>query len=165
MIEFEIRHRADTLRRVYTEWWRRRYARAYWISFFIAVAAFLFMLLLRRAAWPLVALATLASAYAGFLTVLLDTAIGLALKRLEILGEAPLRFRLDEAGIRESSRIGESQVKWSGFDSVVRQRDALILVRKPRESQTFVVFPLDQVPPEAQAFIEDRLRGGNGGSA
>lgn len=157
-IEFEIRHTGAGLRRIYTGWWRRRFGRAYGVSFAAAVVLFMAMLMLRSAWWPLLAAATLCAAYAAFVTSIRDEAIRLVLEQLELAGPGPLHYRLDAISLREQSSFGESELRWFVFDSLVAIDGALILMRKPAAGQSFVVFPIDQIPPEATRFIEDRLR-------
>jgi hypothetical protein len=36
----------------------------------------------------------------------------------------------------------------------------VLLLRRPRETNAFIVFPLPQISVEAQAFMEERLRAG-----
>lgn len=157
MIEFQVRHTAEGLRRIYTEWWRQRFGVAYGIAFVLAVAAFTALLTLRAAPWWLVSGTTLAVTYAAFLTTVRDTAIRLGLKHLEILGDGGLRYELDETGMKEISANGRHEIHWRVFDSVKRLPSALLVFRKPEESQTFVVLPLSQIPADAEAFIRARL--------
>jgi len=43
------------------------------------------------------------------------------------------------------------------FARVVRQREHLVLLRKPEAAQTFVALPLSQIPPEFEALARARI--------
>jgi hypothetical protein len=158
MVEFEVRHTPEELKRAYTEWWEARYRGAYRISFWIAVAAFAGMLLMRSAPWPLVVVAVLAASYAALLTTQRDTALRLALQYLDILGPEPFRYRVSAAGMREITAAGECELRWSAFESVVRQSNAVLLVRKPSEAQNVIILPLSQIPSEIPNLLEGHIR-------
>ena len=158
MIEFEVRHTAEGLTRTYKEWWSQRFGRAYSVAFGLAVVAFTAMLTMKRATWWLVAITTSLVMYAAYLTVVRDNAIKLALKGLELLGDGPLSYRLDDTAIREESVQGSFTIRWRAFGSMTRQNSALLIFRKPADAQSFFVLPLDQIPPDAEAFIRARLQ-------
>ncbi len=162
MIEFEIKHTAEGLTRAYTEWWEGRYRRAYRISFWVAVAALTGMLFMSSAPWPLVVVATLGAGCAALLAAIRDTAIRLALQYLDILGPEPFRYGLSDTGLRETTAAGTCELRFSVFESVVRQRDALILVRKPSEAQNIIILPLSQIPAEIPDILDSRIRSSSG---
>jgi len=154
---FDIRHTEDSLRGVYRQWWRRRFGRAHLAATLTAGIAFLYMLLIRATPWPAVTLATLAVAYAAFLTSVRDTATRLALKHFEVLGPRPLHYEFDDDSFHEQTSIGRVQFAWTAFDSLTETDGVLCLWRKPREAEQFVAFPLDQIPPAAATFLRRRM--------
>ncbi|MEO8362412.1 MAG: hypothetical protein ABI672_20460 [Vicinamibacteria bacterium] len=158
MIEFEVRHTADGLRRAYAQWWRDRFARSYWIAFGLSVAALVWMMTLRSAPWPLVVVATASILYTAYVRTLRDAVIGRVLKQNEGLSEDGLKYTLTPEAIRERSSMGDVELRWSTFDALHIQPDAALLLRKPREANAFIVFPKNQFPAEARLFIEERLR-------
>jgi len=157
MHAFDIRHTEDSLRRLYRQWWRRRFGRAHLVAIFAVGITFFYMLLMRAAPWPAVTLATLAIAYAAFLTSVRDTATLLALKHFEVLGPMPLHYEFDDESFQEQTSIGRVQFAWTAFDSLTEADGVLSLWRKPRQAEQFVAFPLDQIPPGAATFLRQRM--------
>jgi hypothetical protein len=154
--EFDIVHTEDGLRAVYREWWRARYGVAYWTAFGFAVFFFTAMFLLRSAHWPLVTGVAVSAAYAAFLQLLREQTIALVLKHAAILG-LRFRYQADADSLRETSNVTTSEFRWSVLAKIVRQKDHLLLVRKPEEAQMFIALPLSQIPEGFETFVRERL--------
>jgi hypothetical protein len=157
MIEFEVSHTPENLRRIYTAWWTRRYGRIRLLTLCIAVIAVTVMFVQRAMPWPAVIIATLAIAYAVFLELIRETATRHASAHLVLMGTEPLRFQFTNETLIETSAIGRTEVRWSIFDNIETIADAVLLTRKPREAAQFIVFPLNNLPVEAREFLQARF--------
>ena len=157
MSAFDIRHTPETLRAAYTAWWQRRFRRPYYIAGVIGAGGLLAMLLMRAAPWPAVALATASVLVMAFLDSLRANAVRIALLHLDVLGTEPLRYEIGESALREQSVLGNIEAHWAAFDGLEYLEPCVLLRRKPRDAEIFIVFPRDQLPPEALALLIARI--------
>ena len=155
-MEFEVEHTDEGLRAAYLEWWQVRFGRASRISFVTLVGLVTVMLLFRSTHWVLVAAATAVACYAALLASIRDQSVELALQNVGVIGRK-FRYRASEDSLTEESSVGVFQMRWAVFARVVRQREHLVLLRKPEAAHTFVALPLSQVPPEFEALARARI--------
>ena len=153
MTAFDIRHTPETLRAAYTAWWQRRFRRPYYIAGIVGAGSLLAMFLMRAAPWPAVALATASVLSMAFLDSMRANAVRIAMLQLDVLGTEPLRYEFGESALREQSALGNIEVHWAAFEGLEYLEPCILLRRKPRDAEIFIVFPRDQLPPEALALL------------
>lgn len=157
MTAFDIRHTPETLRAAYTAWWQRRFRRPYYIAGIVGAGSLLAMFLMRAAPWPAVALATASVLAMAFLDSMRANAVRIALLQLDVLGSEPLRYEIRESALYEHSTLGNIEAHWSAFDGLEYLEPCVLLRRKPRDAEIFIVFPRDQLPPQALAALVTRF--------
>jgi hypothetical protein len=156
-IAFDIRHTPETLRAAYAARWQRRYRRPLYIAGVIGAGGLLVMFLMRAAPWPAVALTNASVLVMAFLDSIPANAVRIALLQLDVLGSEPLRYEIGESALREQSALGNIEVHWAAFDGLEDLEPCLLLRRKPRDAEIFIIFPRDQLPPEARALLVARF--------
>lgn len=154
-MEFEVQHTDEGLRAAYGEWWRTRFGLASRVAFVTLFGLLTVMLFLRSTHWALVVPATVVACYAGLLESIREQSKALALQQLGVVGRR-LRYRVSEDSLTEESSIGVFEMRWAVFCRVVRQREHLLLFRKPEAAQAFIALPLSQIPPEFEALARAR---------
>ena len=69
------------------------------------------------------------------------------------------RYRLDEAGVAESSAMGTVQLPWSSFGALREGREFVFLLRAPLDGGMFIAFPREQLPAPALAALRAHVPG------
>jgi hypothetical protein len=157
MNEFSVQHRPERLGGLYRALASRSVGglrRGAWGVFVVCVFGMVFTASL---GWPWVAVAACALTLAAGLDVLREQQIATALALLEAIGPQGLRYRVDGAGMAESSVLSEVHMPWTSFTGRRELAGYLVLERVPARAGLIVALPLDQVPAEARLAIEAQV--------
>lgn len=132
----------------------------------------------RRLSWTLVALPAVVLLFLGFylfgswttfdqvMSLLLITTIGIigyiyfirhrmSDQFFRKTSDPTVAFELSMTGVKVSSEIGSSELKWKAFNEILKSADLWLLVYY---GSGYLTLPIEQLSPACQAFIEERLR-------
>lgn len=66
-----------------------------------------------------------------------------------------VKIVFDDEGISTESELGSSKINWQAFDDLLKFPDLWLLTYR---KSGYVTIPLDQISPECQMFIEQKLK-------
>jgi hypothetical protein len=154
-MEIEVQHRPERLVALYDVLWAERFRTVMFIAGSLAVAALVWLLLGGRVLPAGVFGASLAVVVAGQLVR--ETLRRQVAAQLASFGAQPLRYHIDDEGLRETSSIGDCQLRWHAFDRPRELGGFLVLPRHPKDVGQVIALPLESLPADARQAIEDRV--------
>jgi hypothetical protein len=156
-VTFEVTHSEAGVRRAVRVLWSSRYRKAWWTSMGVAVALMTAALATRELPWYLAIPLTAVILHAAFLAWNRDRVMALMAQQLERAQPPVFRYRLDDAGLAESSAVGDATLPWSSFAALREADGFLFILRAPLEGGMFIALPAEQVPEAARALLRERL--------
>jgi hypothetical protein len=157
-MEFTIHHRLETMLAFYEALLKERYGNARTVSLIVALAAMVALVL--ALPWPWVWSALLggsAVALAG-LGMVRDAVRKQVREQYELVGAASLRYRIEDDGLFEVSRLGESRMRWHAFAPPRELAGHLVLARLPLDAGAIIALPLDQIDSAQRQALEDHVK-------
>lgn len=156
-VTFEVRYGQAGVRRAVRALWNSRYRKAWWTSIGVAAALAAAALATRELPWYLAIPLTAVILHAAYLGWTRDRVMKLMAQQLERAQPPVFRYRLDDAGLAESSAAGDAASPWSSFAALREADGFLFILRAPLEGGMFIALPAEQVPDAARALLRTRL--------
>lgn len=154
-MEFEVSHDVKRVTALYDALWAERFGNVMRVAGVLAGGAMTWLLLGGGA------LAGVAFG-AAVMVVVLAQVMRETVRRqvaawLAEFGPTPLRYRIEDDSLHETSSQGECMLRWQAFAAARELQGFLVLPRRPSDAGQLIALPLATLPAAARLAIEDRI--------
>jgi hypothetical protein len=139
--------------------WRRTVGAGYFVALALLVGVLGFLLYQGDRSWLVGALGAIVLGAIGFALLVYLVHLRASMARFRSMGAPNATLSLDEGSFTMTSGLGSTSLQWSAVTELWRFPSFWMLLFSRAQ---FVTIPLAAMPPEAQAFLRDRVSAAGG---